>query len=429
MSARIRRTFDPLQVPNYRRYFVAQLISISGNWIQNVAAIWLMVSLTDDGFAVGLVPALQFLPLLLIGQYGGLLADRVDKRRLLLVTQLLMVVPAAALAVIAFADAATPGLIYAAVLLRGIAMAVDGPARQALPIELVGPDRVVGAVALNSLAINASRIIGPAIAGLLIGVAGIAWCFVLDALTFVAMLVALWRLDRDAMHAPPRAEREPQAIRAGLRYVRRTPELLIPLAMMALVGLLAFNFQVLLALLASTTWHGSAWLFTAMTMAMAVGSIAGAIGIGGARDLGGRALVASALAFGVADLLVAASPTIAVQLVALVLLGAASVTFSSGVTSVLQLRVDPLMRGRVMALYSLVFLGSTPFGAPLLGWIGETAGPRAGLAVGGVAALLAAAGAAAAYRRVGPPPPPSRSASRGVVVLPRPAAGRVAVGA
>ncbi len=426
MSERLHRTFDPLRVPNYRRYFVAQLISISGNWIQNVAAIWLMLSLTDDGFAVGLVPALQFLPLLLIGQYGGLLADRVDKRRLLLVTQLLMVVPAAALAVIAFADAATPALIYAAVLLRGIAMAIDGPARQALPIELVGPDRVVGAVALNSLAINASRIIGPAIAGVLIGVAGIAWCFVLDALTFVAMLVALWRLDRDAMFAPPRAEREPQAIRAGLRYVRRTPELLIPLAMMALVGLLAFNFQVLLALLAASESGGrGAWLFTAMTIAMAFGSIAGAIGIGGARDVGGGALVAAAAAFGVADLLVAASPTVTVQLLALVLLGAASVTFSSGVTSVLQLRVDPLMRGRVMALYSLVFLGSTPFGAPLLGWIGETAGPRAGLALGGVAALLAAVGAAAAYRRTAPPPPPPLER----VVLLRRARGRVAVGA
>lgn len=420
MTARIRRTFDPLQVPNYRRYFVAQLISISGNWIQNVAAVWLMVSLTGDGLAVGLVPALQFLPLLLIGQFGGLLADRVDKRRLLLCTQLLMVVPAAALAVIAFLDAATPALIYAAVLLRGVAMAVDGPARQALPIELVGEDRVVGAVALNSLAINASRIIGPAVAGLLIGVAGIAWCFVVDALTFVAMLVALWRLDRSQMHVPPRAAREKHAIVAGLRYVRRTPELLIPLGMMALVGLLAFNFQVLLALLAATTWHGDAWLFTAMTMAMAVGSIAGAVFIGGARDLGARALVTAAAAFGVTDLLVAASPTIAVQLVALVLLGAASVTFSSGVTSVLQLRVDPLMRGRVMALYSLVFLGSTPFGAPLLGWIGQTASPRVGLAVGGAAALAAAVGAAAAYRRVDGGPPTE------IVVLPR--EERVAVG-
>lgn len=423
MTAHLRRTFDPLQVPNYRRYFAAQLVSISGNWIQNVAAVWLMVSLTGDGLAVGLVPALQFLPLLLIGQYGGLLADRVDKRRLLLVTQALMIVPAAALAVIAFAGAATPGLIYAAVLLRGVAMAVDGPARQALPIELVGPDRVVGAVALNSLAINASRIIGPAVAGLLIGVAGIAWCFVVDALTFAAMLVALWKLDRDAMHTPPRAEREPHAIRAGVRYVRRTPELLIPLGMMAVVGLLAFNFQVLLALLASTTWEGGAWLFTAMTMAMAVGSIAGAIGVGGVQDLGGGAVIAAAVAFGVSDLLVAASPTVPVQLVALMLLGVASVAFSSGVTSVLQLRVDPLMRGRVMALYSLVFLGSTPFGAPLLGLIGETAGPRVGLAVGGAAALLAAAGAAVAYRRVTPP------AGREVVVLPRGARERVAIGA
>lgn len=399
MTRAVHRTFDSLHVPNYRRYFAGQVVSVSGNWIQNVAAMWLMVQLTGDGLAVGLTAALQFLPLMLFGAWGGLLADRVDKRRLLIGTQIGLMIPAIVLAATTFAGVVTPLIIYLMVFLRGTAMAIDNPARQALPIELVGPERVVNAVALNSVVIQSSRIIGPGIAGLLIAVVGIAWCFVVDALSFVAMIVALLRLDPTQMGEAPRSARHKGALREGVRYVRGAPTLLIPLAMMGVIGLLSFNFQIVLPLMAHETWKGTATTFTLLTMTMAVGSVVGALVAGNRREITPRLLVGAATLFGAFQLLAAVAPTLPLQVLPLVLLGMASVTFSAGVNSTLQLQVDPAMRGRVMALYSLVFLGSTPIGAPLVGWIAGWAGPRAGMAIGGVAALLAAAGAAVAYRR------------------------------
>jgi MFS family permease len=401
VTAALHRTFAALELPNYRRYFGGQVVSVSGNWIQNVATMWLMVQLTGDGLAVGLTVALQFLPLMLLGAWGGLLADRVDKRRLLLGTQAALAAPAIVLAATTALGVVTPLLVYAMVLVRGAAMAIDNPARQSLPIELVGPERVVNAVALNSVVIQAARIVGPAIAGATIALVGIAWCFVLDALTFVAMLVALWRIDPDELHRAPRAARRPGALREGVRYVARTPALRIPLGMMALVGLLSFNFQVVLPLLAHDTWQGTATTFTLLTMTMALGSIAGALAAGSRAAVSPRLLVVAAALFGVFQLLAAGAPSLPLQLVPLVLLGVASVTFSAGVNSTLQLDVAPEMRGRVMGLYSLVFLGSTPIGAPLVGWLSGAVGPRAGMALGGAAALVAAAGAWVAYRRAG----------------------------
>lgn len=401
MTRTLHRTFDALHVPNYRRYFTGQVVSVSGNWIQNVAVMWLMVQLTGDGLAVGLTAALQFVPLMLFGAWGGLLADRIDKRRLLIVTQIGLMLPALVLAVVTFAGVVTPLVVYAMVFLRGAVLAIDNPARQSLPIELVGPDRLVNAVALNNVVIQGSRIIGPGIAGALIAVVGIAWCFVVDVLTFVVMIVALWRIDPEQLHAAPRAGREKGALREGVRYVGRTPSLLIPLGMMALIGLLAYNFQIVLPLMAHETWRGTATTFTLLTMTMAAGSVVGALVAGHRTTITPRLLVGSAALFGIFQLLAAFAPVLPLQLLPLVLLGAASVTFSSGVNSALQLQVDPLMRGRVMGLYSIVFLGSTPIGAPLVGWIAGAAGPRVGMAIGGVAALLAAAGAALAYRRAG----------------------------
>ncbi|WP_320671318.1 MFS transporter [Patulibacter defluvii] len=397
MTETLHRTFDSLHVPNYRRYFAGQVVSVSGNWIQNVAAMWLMVQLTGDGLAVGLTAALQFLPLMLFGAWGGLLADRVDKRRLLIATQTALMLPAVVLAVTTATGIVTPLVVYAMVFLRGAAMAIDNPARQSLPIELVGPDRLVNAVALNSVVIQSARIVGPGIAGATIALVGIAWCFVLDALTFVAMIAALWRLDPDQMHVAPRAERRPGAVREGVRYVRRTPTLLIPLGMMALIGLLSFNFQIVLPLMAHDTWQGTATTFTLLTMTMAVGSVIGALVAGARARVTPRLLVGAATLFGGFQLLAAVAPSLPLQVAPLILLGMASVTFSAGVNSTLQLEVEPAMRGRVMALYSLVFLGSTPIGAPLVGWIAGAAGPRVGMAIGGIAALVAAAGAAAAY--------------------------------
>jgi MFS family permease len=387
VSAALRRSFGSLEVPNYRRYFAGQLISLSGNWMQTVTAIWLVLSLTGSGVAVGLTTALQFLPMLLFGAWGGLIADRFPKRRLLMATQALMSIPALALFAVTATGVVTPWMVYVAVFAMG---AVDNPTRQSFVIEMVGPDRLVNAVSLNSVIVQAARIVGPAIAGILIATVGVVPSFGVNALTFAAMILALWGMDPRRLHAAPRAEREPGAIRAGLRYVARTPELMVPLALMALVGTLGFNFQVVLPMLARFSFDGGAVAYAALVSAMAVGSIAGALVNGAYGRTGPRLIAAGALAFGVAALLSAAMPSIALELPVLALLGAAAVVFAATINSTLQLAVEPHMRGRVMALYSVVFLGSNPIGGPLVGWLSQAYDPRAALLLAGVTGLCAA---------------------------------------
>ena len=390
MTAALRRSVDSLHVANYRRYFAGQLISITGNWMQMVAEMWLIVRLTDSGLAVGVTAALQFLPILLLGAYGGVIADRVDKRRLLMVTQTLMMVPAVTLWALTASGHVTVLIVYGCVLLRGSILALDNPTRQAFVAELVGPERVVNAVSLNSVIVHTSRIIGPALAGTMIALVGVAPCFLANACSFLAMLVVLHRVDPAALFSSPPVARAAGQVRAAFAEVVRRPELRIPLVMMAVVGTLSFNFQILLPLLARFTWHGTAATYALMTAAMGVGSVAGALTAGARGRVSAELLTGSAALFGLAELGVAAAPTLAVQSLALVPLGAASVTFAAGINSSLQLAAGPEWRGRVMALYSVVFLGSTPIGAPLVGWLAEIGGPRVGLLVGASAALAAA---------------------------------------
>jgi MFS family permease len=415
VSAGFARTFASLRVRNYRRYFTGQVISITGNWMQNVAEMWLVVQLTGSGVSVGLTAGLQFLPILLFGAWGGLLADRMPKRRLLMITQSLMAIPALTLWLLTTGGHVEVWMVYALVLARGAVNAIDNPARQSFAIEMVGSDRVVNAVALNSVIVHTSRILGPALAGGVIALIGVGPCFLVNAISFAAMFVALKGMDPERLHTPAVAVRARGQLRSALRYVRSTPALLIPLAMMAVVGTLSFNFQVLLPLLARFTWEGTATTYTALAVAMGIGSVAGALAAGARGRVGPRLLVAAAAAFGAAELLVAVAPTLELQLLALIPLGAVSVTFAAGINSALQLAVEPSMRGRVMALYSVVFLGSTPIGAPLVGWVAQTGGPRMGLVVGALAAFLAAALGAAAYERVRPAPArtrPCESSSR-----------------
>ena len=413
MTAAARRTLDSLAVPNYRRYFAGQVVSITGNWMQVVAEMWLVVRLTGSGVSVGLTAGLQFLPILLFGAMGGVLADRHDKRRLLMVTQALMAIPALALWGLTAAGAVTVWMVYALVLLRGTINAVDNPTRQSFVMELVGPERVVNAVSLNSVIIHTARIAGPMFAGGMIAGIGLAPCFLLNAVSFAAMLVALRGMDPSALRRAPHAERARGQIRAALAEVMRRPELRIPLGMMVVIGTLSFNFQVLLPLFARFTWHGTATTYAALTSAMGLGSIVGALAAGMRARVTPRILVLSASLFGFAQLMAAAAPSEVVQILVLVPLGAASVTFAAGVNSSLQLASDGPLRGRVMALYSVVFLGSTPIGAPLVGWIAQTAGPRFGLVLGGTAALVAAGGAAVAFgrQRVGGSEMPATNAS------------------
>ena len=310
-----------------------------------------------------------------------------------------MAMPALTLWVLTVGGSVEMWMVYALVFVRGCVNAIDNPARQSFVIEMVGPDQVVNAVALNSVIVHTARILGPASAGVVIALIGVGPCFLVNALSFVAMIVALRLMDPAELHAPPApAPRGPGQLRLALRYVRRTPELLIPLAMMAVVGTLSYNFQVLLPLLASFTWHGTASTYTALAVAMGVGSVVGALAAGARGRVGPRLLVAAARVRGGRDARGGRARRAAAD-AALIPLGAVSVTFAAGVNSPLQLAVEPAMRGRVMALYSVVFLGSTPIGAPLVGWLAEVAGPRAGLALGAAAALVAALGGAVAFAR------------------------------
>ncbi len=400
MSAVLRRSVDSLQIPNYRRYFAGQIVSLSGNWMQMVAEMWLILELTGSGVAVGVTSALQFLPILLFGAWGGVLADRWLKRNLLVVTQAAMAVPALALWGLTATGAVEPWMVFALVFVRGSINSIDNPTRQSFVIEMVGTDRVVNAVGLNSVLIHSARIFGPAGAGILIATVGVAPCFLINSATFVAMIVALRRMDPARLETPRRPDSDAElGVGAALRYVRSQPRLLIPMAMMAVVGTLAFNFQVLLPLLGRFTFDGGAEAYTALAVAMAIGSVAGALATGARGRVSERMMVGAGAAFGIAAGLAALAPSLPLALAAFVPLGAASVTFAAGINSTLQLEASPQMRGRVMALYSVVFLGSTPIGGPLVGWLSEVAGPRAGLALGAIAALGAAAGGWYAFAR------------------------------
>lgn len=390
MSGALRKTFDSLSVPNYRRYFTGQVVSLSGNWMQTVAEIWLVLSLTGSGLAVGLTTALQFLPILLLGAWGGTLADRFPKRNLMMVTQGLMMIPPVILFGVSLSGSVTPTLVYGLVLLRGFLIAIDNPARQAFVSEMVGSDRVVNAVSLNSVIVHSARIAGPAVAGILIATAGVTLCFGLNALTFVVMIVALYGMNPRTLHTAPKPDRNEAGVLKAIRHVRATPELATPLLLMAVVGTLGLNFQTLLPLLARLTFDGGPTAYAVLVSAMGVGSVIGAL-VTGARGLTGmRVIGISAGAFGVFTLAAATMPSLLTEVPILALVGAFSTTFAAAVNSTLQLAVSPAMRGRVMALYTVVFLGSIPIGGPLVGWISEAADPRLAMLLASVSGLAAA---------------------------------------
>jgi MFS family permease len=285
------------------------------------------------------------------------------------------------------------------VFARGSVNAVDYPTRQAFVMELVGAGRVVNAVSLNSVLVHSARIIGPAIAGVLIATVGVAPCFALNAASFVVMIAALASMDPEALRPSEIGPSEPGAIRAALRYVRATPELWIPLALMAAVGTLGFNFQAILPLLARFTFDGGPTAYAALVSAMGLGAVAGALANGARGRVSPGLLAGAAIGFGALALLAAGAPSMAVEVAVLAPLGAASVTLAASVNSALQLASDPAMRGRVMALYSIVFLGSTPIGGPLVGWLSDAVDPRAALVLAGVAGIVAGTLARTAFAR------------------------------
>jgi MFS family permease len=395
-----RRTFAALAVPNYRRYFFGQATSLVGTWMQMAAQSWLVLSLTGSAAALGVIVALQTLPVLLLAPYGGVIADRVDKRRLMIALQTAMGLQALALGLLTITGSVRIWEIGVLAVILGLNNAFENPARQSFVLEMVGPDTLRNAVSLNSVQVNVARAVGPAVAGLLIATVGTGECFLINAASFVAVVGSLVSMERSTLHPTPPAPRAAGQLREGLRYARATPEIIVPLLMMTLVGTLAYEFQVSLPVMARHTLHAGAEGYGFMTAAMGVGAIVGGLVVAARGRTGLRPVTIAVAAFAVALALAALAPTLPVELVALALVGAASVSFMSSGNSTLQLASDPAMRGRVMALWFVALQGTTPIGGPLIGAIISLAGARTGLGVGALACLLAAGLGFAARRRL-----------------------------
>ena len=395
----MKSTLRSMKSHNFRLFFYGQLVSTTGTWIQTIALGWLVLEITGSGFDVGVVTALAFLPMLLFGTYGGVIADRLDKRRTLIVTQSGMAVSAAALATITIVGADPIWAIYLLTFVSGVFFAVDMPVRQSFLSEMVGQSDLPNAVALNSAMFNTSRVIGPAVGALLIKLVGVGPCFAANALSFLAVIAGLFLMRPDELYRTVPVARAKRQAREGLSYVWQTPELRATILVMAVVGTLAFNFTVVLPVLAKFTFHGNASTYGWLSALMGLGSVVGALAVASKLQPTAKLLVGSALAFGVVMTVSAIVPTLMGEYVLMVLLGTTSITFMATCNSTCQLTSVPEMRGRVMALYGLVFLGSTPIGGPIVGWIDQSFGPRFGLAVGGVATLLAAVAMASVLLR------------------------------
>jgi MFS family permease len=383
-------TFRSLHNRNYRLFFGGQLVSLVGTWMQTVALAWLVLKITHSPAQVGLIVAVQFVPTLLFGIHGGLVADRFDKRRVLLTTQALFLVQAVALSAVAVAGVATLPVLYGLALVLGAITAVDNPARQAFVAEMVPSEDVPNAVGLNSAMFNTARIVGPAIGGILIVLVGTTTCFMVNAVSFVAVIAVLVAMRPAEFFRGVPVPRQKGALREGLRYTWEEPSLRLVMLMVALIGTLAMNFSVLLPVLAKQVFDGSAATFGMLSAVIGVGSLFGALAVASRGTPTVRVLSGAAAVFGVAMLLDAVAPTLGFEVPFLVLTGAASVAFFATANAMLQLKSRPELRGRVLAIYLFLFLGSTPIGGPVVGWISGQWSARWGLAVGGVACLVAA---------------------------------------
>jgi MFS family permease len=385
-----QRTFRSLRIRNYRLFFFGQLVSVSGTWMQQLAQDWLVLRLTNRALPVGITTALQFAPVLVFGIWGGLIADRLDKRRLLLATQGAMGALALALGVLTATGAVRLWMIYLLALLLGCATSFDMPARQSFVTEMVGPEDLPNAVGLNSAVFNVGRIIGPAVAGVLIGVVGIAPAFIVNAISYLAVMAGLWRMDPRQLFRGAPVERSRGQVRDGFRYVLATPMLRWTLLLMGVVATLGLNFRVALPLLARFTYHGGPSLYGVLASVMAAGSVAGALTAASRGKPSQRLLLWSIIGFGVSSLVMAflLSPVLAA--IVLLPIGFFSIAWISTANTTVQLGSAPEMRGRVMSIYGLLLLGSTPIGAIIIGWLSERYGPRSSVLLAGLSSLVAA---------------------------------------
>jgi MFS family permease len=393
--------FSSLRVRNYRLFASGQVVSLSGTWMQRVAQDWLVLNLShNSGTAIGITTGLQFAPFLFFSLYGGVLADRFPKRRTLIVTQVVMGVLALWLGLLDVTGAVQLWHVYALAFALGTASAIDGPVRQAFVTELVGPSLLPNAVGLNSATFNAARVLGPAAAGLMIASVGTAWVFLVNAASFVAVIGGLLAMRDRELYVGKPAARRPGAVREGLHYVRSRPDLLAIMCLIGVVGTLGFNFQITSALLTKNTFHHGAESYGLISAVYAFGSLLGALASARrGRPPSRRLVFLAGASYGVLEIAAGLMPSYWTFFAVLIPFGFATLTFSTATNTTLQTSVSPVMRGRVMALYLLVFMGGTPLGAPLIGWIGQAAGPRWSLILGGLASLIAAIVAAAYLAR------------------------------
>ena len=394
-----RVTFRSMSVRNYRLYFAGQLISTTGTWMQSIAQAWLVLQITGSGVALGVTVALQFTPVLLVGAWGGLVADRVDKRRLLVGTQAAAGVLALVLGTVTVLGVVQLWMIFVLALGLGAVNALDNPARRAFVVEMVGAEHVSNAVSLSSAMFMAARVIGPAIAGLVIAGFGVSWCFFANGVSYSAAVIAFLAMRENEFFSVEPVPKRKGQLREGLRYAWSTPALRLPLVLTAVIGTLAFNFQVVLPLLAKQTFSGGADTLGVLYASMSIGSVLGALVSAHEARATQRFVLGAALAFGAALVAAALAPTFGLELLVLVPVGAAGIAFTAMANGVLQTETAPEMRGRVAALFTVAFLGSTPIGGPIIGWVSQQLGPRAGLWVGGVATLAVTVAAIAAIRR------------------------------
>jgi MFS family permease len=377
-------TFVSLRTRNYRLFFTGQLVSTIGTWMQTVAQSFLVLQLNPSGTVLGLTIAARFAPMFLLGPWGGLVADRLDKRRLLLITQALSGLLALAFGVLVATGAIRLWSVFLLAVLLGLVNVVDNPVRQAMIPELVPRAQLANAVTLNSVTVNFARIAGAAVGGFLVEGLGLGLCFDVNAASFLAVIVTVLLMDGTQMTPAQRPGRERGQIRAGLRYVRATPGLLVPLVMILVVGALAWEFQISLPLLADRTFGGGAGTYGLMTAAMGAGAVIGGLLTANRKSTGPRALASAATGWGIAITAAALAPGLPVEYALLLLVGYGSISFNTLAKSSLQLAAVPEMRGRVMALWAVAWQGSTPLGGPVVGWVGQTFGPRWSLLVGGI---------------------------------------------
>ncbi|HEX4518661.1 MAG TPA: MFS transporter [Gaiellaceae bacterium] len=393
------RTFAAFANYNFRRYFAGQAISQIGTWMQNVAQSWLVYSLTGSGAALGLTVALQSLPMLLLGPYGGVVADRVDKRRVVIALQGVMALLALILGVLTLTHVVQVWQVFVLAFVLGITRVFEIPARQAFLLEMVGREDLRNAVSLNSVIPNAARAIGPALAGILIATTGVGVCFMLNAASFVAIILVLLTLDVAALDPSPPTPRARGQLREGLRYVAGRPILVVPLLMTALAGCLAVQWPVILPIVAARTFDGGPQTYGFLMASLGLGAVGGALYAARSGKIGLKPLTIFACWLGLALLLAALAPSLALEFAALALVGAGSVTFLSSTNATLQLNADPLMRGRVIALWLVASDGLNPIGGPVVGAVAQHFGGRAGLLLGALAALAAAGIGLYALRR------------------------------